>query len=178
MNSEVVKAGRATVEAHLNLSYFSMFDIRSETAFILMENYEVQRLGILRRRYAVYDLSALRFLLTRLAHEDTHAHLLMTEYGRLYEDSQSSGGRGSCHSSLPMLGENGYEATTFCAWTARTRTFVLLRTAYSLGKSIELALKVIERLRALKERVEARTSAVKCVLSIAKMTNCELLRVY
>ena len=39
----------------------------------------------------------------------------------------------SCHSSLPMLGEN----------------------------AIELALKVIERLRALKERVEARTSAVK-----------------
>ena len=83
---EAVKAGRATVEAHLNLSYFSMFDIRSETAFILMENYEVQRRGLFRRRYAVYDLSALRFLLTRLAHEDTHAHLLMTEYGRLYED--------------------------------------------------------------------------------------------
>ncbi|UYZ40720.1 MAG: ArgE/DapE family deacylase [Candidatus Methanospirare jalkutatii] len=54
----------------------------------------------------------------------------------------------SCHSSLPMLGEN----------------------------AIEIALKVIERLRALKERVEARTSAVKCVPSIAKMTNCAFIK--
>ena len=84
--SDAVSAGRTTVKSHLEHLYFSMFDVRSGTSFILMENYEILRVGFFRRRYKVYDLSVPRFILIRIIHEDTHAHILSDEYANLYAE--------------------------------------------------------------------------------------------
>ncbi|MBN1763474.1 MAG: hypothetical protein JW878_10460 [Methanomicrobia archaeon] len=85
---EVVLAGRTTVERHLTKQYFSEFDIRSDTAHILVENYETvkTRVGLIKTGYRAYDFGVLRFLLTRLVHEDTHSHLHKTEYSALFAE--------------------------------------------------------------------------------------------
>jgi hypothetical protein len=85
---EAVHAGRTSVEQHLRHQYFSEFEIRSDTAYILIENYELAKatVGLLRRRYHAYDLAVLRFLLTRPVHEDTHAHLHKTAYSALFAE--------------------------------------------------------------------------------------------
>lgn len=85
---EAVHAGRATVEEHLLQRYFSAFEIQSDTAYILIENYELTKTlgGLLKRRYHAYDLTVLRFLLTRPVHEDTHAHIHKTEYSALFAE--------------------------------------------------------------------------------------------
>ena len=81
-----VLAGRTTVELHLTKQYFSEFDIRSDTAHILIENYETAktRVGVLKTVYRAYDFAVLRFMLTRLVHEDTHSHIHKTEYSALF----------------------------------------------------------------------------------------------
>ncbi|RZN34336.1 MAG: hypothetical protein EFT35_09560 [Methanophagales archaeon ANME-1-THS] len=85
---EAVHACRATVEQHLHHQYFSEFEIQTDTAYILIENYELAKVavGLLRRRYHAYDLTVLRFLLTRSVHEDTHAHLHKTVYSALFSE--------------------------------------------------------------------------------------------
>jgi hypothetical protein len=87
---EAVHAGRTTVEEHLMNQYFSEFEIRPDTAYILIENYELAKakpgLGLLRRRYHAYVLTVLRFMLTRPVHEDTHSHLHKTEYSALFAE--------------------------------------------------------------------------------------------
>lgn len=85
---EAVHAGRATVEQHLSGQYFSAYTLETDTAHILLENYELARVraGLLTRAYQGYAFTDLRFLLTRLAHEDTHAHLFKTEYAGLFAE--------------------------------------------------------------------------------------------
>jgi hypothetical protein len=85
---EAVLAGRTTVERHLTKQYFSEFDIRSDTAHILVENYETikTRMGILNTGYRAYDFGVLRFLLTRMVHEDTHSHIHKTDYSALFAE--------------------------------------------------------------------------------------------
>ena len=85
---EAVHAGRTTVEHHLTNQYFSEFEIKSGIAHILIENYEMAktRMGVLTRHYRAYYFTVLRFLLTRLAHEDTHAHIHKTEYSTLFAE--------------------------------------------------------------------------------------------
>lgn len=83
---EAVREGRATVEQHLAGQYFSAYTLATDTAYILLENYELARVraGLLRRTYQCYSFTVLRLLLTRLVHEDTHAHLLRSEYAGLF----------------------------------------------------------------------------------------------
>ncbi|HDS45032.1 MAG TPA: hypothetical protein ENN68_02880 [Methanomicrobia archaeon] len=84
---EAIRAKRATVEQHLADQYFSLYLIPTDTAYILLENYELERLRLrLTRSYQGYNFTVLRFLLTRVAHEDTHAHLLRTDYARLFAE--------------------------------------------------------------------------------------------
>jgi hypothetical protein len=85
---EAVRAGRATVEQHLTHQYFSEYAIQTDTAHILIENYELARVraGLRKRAYQGYTFAVLRLLLTRLAHEDTHAHLLKTDYAGLFAE--------------------------------------------------------------------------------------------
>ena len=83
---EAVHAGRATVEQHLAGQYFSAYTHETDTAHILLENYELARVraGLRQRVYQGYCFTVLRLLLTRLVHEDTHAHLLRSEYASLF----------------------------------------------------------------------------------------------
>ncbi len=83
---EAVRAGRATVEQHLAGQYFSAYTLETDTAHILLENYELVRVraGLCQRVYQGYCFTVLRLLLTRLVHEDTHAHLLRSEYAGLF----------------------------------------------------------------------------------------------
>jgi hypothetical protein len=85
---EAVHAGRGTIEQHLTKQYFSEFDIRSDTAHILIENYETAktRVGLLKRVYCAYNFTVLRFLGTRLVHEDTHSHVHKTNYSALFSE--------------------------------------------------------------------------------------------
>jgi hypothetical protein len=85
---EAVRAGRTTIERHLTNQYFSEFDIKSDTAHILIENCELTktRVGLLKRMYHAYDFTVLRFMLTRLVHEDTHSHIHKTEYSALFSE--------------------------------------------------------------------------------------------
>ncbi len=82
---EAIRSARATVEQHLDNQYFSVYLIPTDTAYILMENYELEKLRLrITSRYRGYNFSVLRFLLTRVVHEDTHAHLHKTDYSRLF----------------------------------------------------------------------------------------------
>lgn len=82
---EAIRAKRATIEQHLANQYFSVYMIPTDTAFVLMENYELEKLRLrIRKSYRGYDFTVLRFLLTRVVHEDTHAHLHRTDYSQLY----------------------------------------------------------------------------------------------
>ena len=85
---EAVLAGRVTTEQHLTKQYFSEFDIRSDTAHILIENYETAktRVGLLKSVYRAYNFTVLRFMATRLVHEDTHSHLHKTAYSALFSE--------------------------------------------------------------------------------------------
>jgi hypothetical protein len=85
---EAVQAGRTTIERHLTNQYFSELEIPSDTAYILIENYELRktRAWLIKSRYHAYDLTVLRFMLTRPVHEDTHAHLHKTEYSALFSE--------------------------------------------------------------------------------------------
>jgi len=78
--NEAVNAGRTTVEKHLKKMYFSEFEIRSDTAYILIENYELAKVWIMRSKYRAYDFTVSRFMITRSVHEDTHSHVHKTEY--------------------------------------------------------------------------------------------------
>jgi hypothetical protein len=86
--NEAVNAGRTTVERHLKNSYFSEFEIRSDSAYILIENYEVSKtkVGLIRSKYRAYDLTVPRFMVTRPVHEDTHSHIHKTEYSALFSE--------------------------------------------------------------------------------------------
>ncbi|MGC9444730.1 MAG: hypothetical protein ACP5E9_07395 [Candidatus Methanospirareceae archaeon] len=84
---EAISAKRATMEQHLGNQYFSVYMIPTDTAYILMENYELERQHLrIRKSYRGYDFTVLRFLLTRVVHEDTHAHLHRTDYARLFAE--------------------------------------------------------------------------------------------
>ncbi len=85
---EAVRAGRTTIERHLSEQYFSEFDIRSDTAHILIENYETAktRVGLLKAGYRAYNFTVLRFMTTRLIHEDTHSHIHKTDYSPLFSE--------------------------------------------------------------------------------------------
>ncbi|MBN1454844.1 MAG: hypothetical protein JW945_01125 [Methanomicrobia archaeon] len=84
---EALHAIRTTVEQHLENQYFSVYLIPTDTAYILMENYELERLRLrLTNSYRGYNFTVLRFLLTRVVHEDTHAHLHRTDYKRLFAE--------------------------------------------------------------------------------------------
>ncbi len=85
---EAVHAGRTTIERHLTNQYFSEFEIKSDTTHILIENYEMAktRVGILKRAYRAYDFTVLRFMLTRIVHEDTHSHIHKTDYSVLFAE--------------------------------------------------------------------------------------------
>lgn len=85
---EAVHAGRTTIERHLTNQYFSEFDIKSDIAHILTENYEMTktRVGLLKRMYRAYDFTVPRFMVTRLVHEDTHSHIHKTEYSALFSE--------------------------------------------------------------------------------------------
>lgn len=85
---EAVCAGRTTIERHLTNQYFSEFEIKSDTAHILIENYELAktRVGLLKTCYRAYDFAVLRFMLTRLVHEDTHSHIHKTDYSLLFAE--------------------------------------------------------------------------------------------
>ena len=85
---EAVHAGRATIDRHLTNQYFSEFDIKSDTAHILIENYELAKTktGVLKSTYRAYDFTVLRFMVTRLVHEDTHSHIHKTEYSALFSE--------------------------------------------------------------------------------------------
>lgn len=86
--NEAVNAGRTTVEKHLKNLYFSEFEIRSDTAHILIENYEMKKtkVGLIRSKYRAYDLTVPRFMVTRPVHEDTHSHVHKTEYSALFSE--------------------------------------------------------------------------------------------
>ncbi len=85
---EAIHAGRTTIERHLTNQYFSEFEIKSDTAHILIENYEMAktRVGLLKRAYRAYDFTVLRFMLTRQVHEDTHSHIHKTDYSALFSE--------------------------------------------------------------------------------------------
>jgi hypothetical protein len=84
---EAIRAKRATVEQHLANQYFSVYMIPTNMAFVLVENYELERLRLrLTSSYRGYDFTVLRFLLTRVVHEDTHAHIHRTDYARLFAE--------------------------------------------------------------------------------------------
>ncbi|MEA2074124.1 MAG: hypothetical protein U9O85_00035 [Euryarchaeota archaeon] len=85
---EAVHAGRTTIERHLTNQYFSEFEIKSDTAHILIENYEMRKIpvGLLKRAYRAYDFTILRFMLTRIVHEDTHSHIHKTDYSALFSE--------------------------------------------------------------------------------------------
>lgn len=85
---EAVHAGRTTIERHLTNQYFSEFVITTDTAYILIENYELgkTRVGLIRSRYRAYDLTVLRFMVTRPVHEDTHSHIHKTGYSALFSE--------------------------------------------------------------------------------------------
>lgn len=85
---EAVHAGRTTIERHLTNQYFSEFEIKSDTAHILIENYEMTKIraGVLKREFRAYDFTVLRFMLTRLVHEDTHSHIHKTDYSALFAE--------------------------------------------------------------------------------------------
>jgi hypothetical protein len=84
---EAIRAKRATVEQHLANQYFSVYMIPTDMAFVLVENYELERLRLrLTSSYRGYDFTVLRFLLTRVVHEDTHAHIHRTDYARLFAE--------------------------------------------------------------------------------------------
>ena len=85
---EAVHAGRTTIERHLANQYFSEFDIKSDTAHILIENYEMRktRVGLLNSVYHAYDFTVPRFILTRVVHEDTHSHIHKTDYSVLFSE--------------------------------------------------------------------------------------------
>jgi hypothetical protein len=85
---EAVHAGRTTIERYLANQYFSEFEIKSDTAHILIENYEMTKIraGVLKREYRAYDFTVLRFMLTRLVHEDTHSHIHKTDYSALFAE--------------------------------------------------------------------------------------------
>ncbi len=87
--NEAVKAGRTTVENHLKKMYFSEFEIRSDTAYILIENYELAKikvLWIMGSKYQAYNFTVSRFMVTRAVHEDTHSHVHKTEYSALFPE--------------------------------------------------------------------------------------------
>ncbi len=86
--NEAVNAGRTTVERHLKNLYFSEFEISSDTAYILIENYEMTKtkVGLIRSKYHAYDFTVLRFMVTRPVHEDTHSHVHKTEYSELFSE--------------------------------------------------------------------------------------------
>ena len=84
--NEAVNARRTTEELHLAGRYFSAFDIKSDTAHILIENYERAKEGRIRSKYCVYDFAVLRFMVTRPVHEDTHSHVHKTEYAELFSE--------------------------------------------------------------------------------------------
>ncbi len=83
---EAVHAGRATIERHLTNQYFSEFDISSDTAHLLIENYEMRktRAMLLRSKFCAYDFTVLRFMVTRPVHEDAHSHIHKTDYSALF----------------------------------------------------------------------------------------------
>jgi len=85
---EAVLNGRTTIDRHLTSQYFSSFELSTDTAYILIENYELAkaRMGLMRRSHQAYDLTVLRFMLTRSVHEDTHSHLHKTEYSALFSE--------------------------------------------------------------------------------------------
>ena len=83
---ETVNAGRTTVERHLKNMYFSEFAIKSDTAYILIENYELTKKWLIRSKYYVYDFTVPRFIFTRAVHEDTHSHVHKTEYSELFSE--------------------------------------------------------------------------------------------
>ena len=84
---EAISEARTTAEQHLANQYFSVYLIPTDTAYILMENYELERLRLrLTRSYRGYNFTVLRFLLTRAVHEDTHAHIHRTDYARLFAE--------------------------------------------------------------------------------------------
>lgn len=86
--NEAVNAGRTTVEKHLENQYFSEFEIKSDTAYILIENYELAKTKawLISTKYYAYDFTVLRFMLTRPVHEDTHSHVHKTEYSALFSE--------------------------------------------------------------------------------------------
>lgn len=86
--NEAVSAERTTVEGHLKNRYFSEFEIKSDTAYILMENYELikRKVGLIRSNCYVYDFTVPRFMVTRPVHEDTHSHVHKTEYAALFAE--------------------------------------------------------------------------------------------
>ncbi|MHC1611183.1 MAG: hypothetical protein ACXQTW_06265 [Candidatus Methanospirareceae archaeon] len=92
---EAVHAGRTSIERHLMNQYFSGFEIKADTAYILIENYEMvkRRVGLLKRAYRAYDFTVLRFMLTRVVHEDTHSHIHKTEYSGLFSELVEKTGR-------------------------------------------------------------------------------------
>ncbi|MFV9676387.1 MAG: hypothetical protein ACNYVW_01860 [Methanosarcinales archaeon] len=85
---EAISAGRTTVEVHLKNRYFSAFAIKSDTAYILMENYELIKMkdGLIRSNCFAYDFTVPRFMVTRPVHEDTHSHVHKTEYAELFAE--------------------------------------------------------------------------------------------
>jgi len=86
--NEAVSAERTTVEGHLKNRYFSEFEIKSDTAYILMENYELikRKVGLIRSNCYAYDFTVPRFMVTRPVHEDTHSHVHKTEYAALFAE--------------------------------------------------------------------------------------------
>ncbi|RJS69737.1 hypothetical protein CW714_08205 [Methanophagales archaeon] len=86
--NEAVNAGRTTVENHLKKMYFSELTISSDTAYILIENYELTKtkMWLIISKYYAYNFTVLRFMVTRLVHEDTHSHVHKTEYSALLSE--------------------------------------------------------------------------------------------
>jgi hypothetical protein len=69
-----------------------MFDLNLDTAYILMENYEMSKVRVRTRIFSIrskcylYDLTVPRFMITRPVHEDTHSHLHKTKYSGLFSE--------------------------------------------------------------------------------------------
>ncbi len=101
---EAVNAGRTTVKDHLKMLYFSCFAIEEDTAYILIENYELTRIKewLIKTRYHAYNFTVLRFLLTRQVHEDTHSHVHKTDYSALYSDLAEKASDSTGHSMVSM----------------------------------------------------------------------------
>lgn len=85
---EAVRVGRTNIERHLANQYFSEFEIKTDTAHILIENYEMTktRARLLKSMHRAYDFTVLRFMVTRPVHEDTHSHIHKTEYSALFAE--------------------------------------------------------------------------------------------